>query len=129
MACPHVPGRRLGLVVIVALIGIVGIQSAVSAPPPLKVGAVSRHASRYVGKQVTIAGYLLARESGYVLVSDEPGGRIGHYDLPVTGDGLATLRPRLRYVFEGRLLDHGLKAINGDPVHLELSAPVTPAGQ
>ena len=107
MACPHVPGRRLGLVVIIALIGIVGIQSALSAPRPLKVGAVSRHASRYVGKQVTVAGHLLARESGYVLVSDEPGGRIGHYDLPVTGEGLAAVRPQVRYVFDGRLLDHG----------------------
>ena len=71
------------------------------------------------------AGYVLARENGYVLVSDEPGGRIGHFDVPVTGAGVADLKPRVRYVFEGQLLDHGLKAVNGDPVHLELSAPPT----
>ena len=126
MACPNVPSWNLAVFAI-ALTGILGAHSAVSAPQPLKVGTVSRHASGYAGKQVSIVGYVLARENGYVLVSDEPGGRIGHYDLPVTGAALADLKPRVRYVFQGELLDHGLKAVNGDPVHLELSGPVTAA--
>jgi hypothetical protein len=122
-----VPGWNVGGAVAIALIGIVAAPPAFSAALPLKVGAVSRHASGYVGKPVNIAGYVLASENGYVLISDEPGGSIGHYDLPVTGEGLADLKPRVRYVFEGQLLDRGLKAVNGDPVHLELTAPPSKA--
>jgi hypothetical protein len=87
---------------------------------------VTRHASHYLDRQVTVAGYELAAEEGYVLVSDEPGGRIGHYDLPVTGPGIGSLEPHKRYVFTGRLRAHGLTAVNGDPVHLELDVPASP---
>ena len=73
-------------------------------------------------------GYLLARENGYILFSDEPGGRIGRYDLPVTGDGIDGIVPGKRFVIEGTFLDHGLTASNGNPDHLELVKPPQPAG-
>jgi hypothetical protein len=126
MAFPHVPPRRRILPAPIAVM-LLALQPALAASAPLKIGAVTRHASRYVGKPVTLAGYLLAQEKGYVLVSDEPGGKAGHYDLPVTGPGVGDLKPKVRYVFEGRLLGKGLVAVNGDPVHLELSTPAVEA--
>ena len=100
------------------------------APRPTvhKVGAVTRHAAKFIGQDVVMRGYLIARESGYILFSDEPGGRIGRYDLPVTGDGIDGIVPGKRFVIEGTFLDHGLTASNGNPDHLELTAPPQLAG-
>ena len=104
------------------------VYPAASAPTVHKVGAVTRHAAKFIGQDVVMRGYLLARENGYILFSDEPGGRIGRYDLPVTGDGIDKIVPRKRYVIEGTFLDHGLTALNGNPDHLELVKPPQPAG-
>ena len=108
----------LGAAVLVAL-----TYPAVSAPAIHKVGAITRHAAKFVGQDVAMRGYMLARADGYILFSDEPGGRIGRYDLPVSGGGIDQIQPGKRYVIEGRFLDHGLKASNGNPDHLELTAP------
>lgn len=89
-------------------------------PVPLKVGAVTRHADRFAGQHVLLSGYLLAREPGYILFSDEARGRISPYDLPVTGAGIDQMVPLKRYLIEGEVLDHGLAAGNGNPYHLEL---------
>lgn len=78
-----------------------------------------------MGKEVTITGFLLRQEDGYAIISDEPGGKLGHFDLPVVGDGVAALLPKVRYDLQGLLLDQGLNAVNGDPVHLQLTAPVS----
>ena len=87
-----------------------------------KIGAVTWHARQYVGQKVTLTGYLLAREAGYVLFSDEPTGNISAHDLPVSGLGLDQLQPMIKYVIEGTFLDHGLQANNGSLYHLELTA-------
>ncbi len=101
---------------------------AMSAPVIHKVGAVTRHAATFVGHDVAMRGYMLSRADGYIFFSDEPGGRIGRYDLPVSGDGIDQIQPGKRYVVEGRFLDSGLKASNGNPDHLELTAPPQLAG-
>ena len=88
-----------------------------------KVGAVTWHASQYVGQTVKLVGYLVAREPGYVLFSDEPTGKISTHDLPVSGVGVDTFQPMRKYIIEGILLDHGLQARNGNHYHLELAAP------
>jgi len=121
--------HSLKAVLAAAALAAVGlVQPAVSAPVVHAVGAVTRHASKFIGKDVAMRGYLLARRNGYILFSDEPGGRIGRYDLPVSGTGIDRIVPHKRYVIEGTFLDHGLKASNGNPDHLELTALPQPAG-
>ncbi len=106
-----------------ALVGAAAVHPAASAPVVHKVGAVTRHAAKFIGQDVVMRGYLLARADGYILFSDEPGGRIGRYDLPVTGAGIDAIVAHKRYVIEGMFLDHGLTASNGNPDHLELTKP------
>ena len=65
--------------------------------------------------------YVLAREPGYVLFSDEATGKIGVHDLPVNGPGAEAMLPARKYVIEVVFLDHGLTASNGSPLHLELT--------
>ncbi len=74
-----------------------------AAPVVNKVGAVTRHAARFVGQEVAMRGYLLARENGYILFSDEPGGRIGRFDLPVTGTGIDQIVPRRALPYRGHV--------------------------
>lgn len=94
------------------------------APSPLyTIGQVTRHAANFIGQTLRLAGYLLGRESGYAIFSDEPGGAIGRYDLPVTGPGLDNLVSGQKYELTGRFLDQGLAASNGNPDHLELLSP------
>lgn len=98
------------------------------AAPVHRVGAVTWHAARYAGKVVTLRGYLLAHRPGYILFSDEPGGKISAHDLPVTGTGIAAIKARRKYRLTGRFVKGGLKASNGNPYHLELTAAPTPRG-
>jgi hypothetical protein len=123
MADIHRPLRT-----VVLAVAAFAVHPAASAPVIHTVGAVTRHAASFVGQDVVLSGYLLARQDGYVLFSDEPNGRIGRYDLPVTGDGIDQIAPGKRYVLEGTFLDHGLTASNGNPDHLELVRPPQPAG-
>jgi len=92
-------------------------------PTPLKVGAVTRHAERFVGQHVLLSGYLLARDAGYILFSDEPRGKISRYDLPVAGPGIDQIMPTKRNLIEGEFLDRSVAASNGSQYQLELSAP------
>lgn len=115
------PGRALA--VAAGFMTALALHVAACALTVHSVGAVTRHASGYVGHEVVMSGYVLARRSGYVLFSDEPDGAISRYDLPVVGKGIAQMKPRTRYIIQGKFLDHGLVASNGNPDHLQLSAP------
>lgn len=99
---------------------------ALAAPPVHKVGAVTWHAARYAGKEVTVQGYLLRQHKGYVLFSDEPGGKVSAHDLPVTGPGAEQIAAKRKYRLTGRFVKGGLAAANGNPFHLELTAPPLP---
>ncbi len=92
-----------------------------------KVGQVTWHAKRFVDREIVVSGYLLKRENGYVIVSDEDRGAISAHDLPVSGPGIDQMQSATKYVMKGKFLDRGLSASNGSPYHLELAAPPEPA--
>jgi hypothetical protein len=108
---------------VAAIVAVCGDGRARAAPTVHKVGEVTWHAKSFIGKDVTVVGYVLAVEKDYVLVSDERTGKISAHDLPVTGAGIDQLQPAMKYVLEGKLLDRGLRASNGSPYHLDLTAP------
>ncbi len=89
------------------------------------VGEVTRDPLPFIGQTVLIRGFLLKKESGYVIVSDEPSGPVSNYDLPVTGQGINIMQPNQAYFIEGTFLGQGLIASNGNPYHLDLSSPPT----
>lgn len=93
--------------------------------PVHKVGKVTWHPLGYVGKTIALKGYLLQRDKGFILFSDEPGGKISAHDLPVTGTGIDTLKDHQLYLLHGRFTKGGLVAANGNPYHLELTEPPT----
>ena len=115
--------RLVAALAVAAVVVAAAVLPAASAPVVHTVGSVTRHAAKFVGREVTMRGYLLARADGYILFSDEPGGRIGRYDLPVAGDGIDQIAPGQRTIIEGTFLDQGLTALNGNPDHLELTKP------
>ena len=88
-----------------------------------KVGAVTWHAKTYAAQIVSVRGYVLALEDGYLLFSDEPTGAISAHDLPVEGPGTKAMVLKGKYVLVGRFVAGGLKASNGNPYHLELTMP------
>ena len=120
---------RSGLVWLAAGICCAALASAVgsdrvSADAVVhKVGQITWHAKKFVDQDVTLVGYVLARDKDYVFFSDEPKGKVSAHDLAVAGPGLDQTEPMKKYVIEGRFLDHGLKARNGSVYHLELTAP------
>lgn len=116
--------RTVLLLATLSLSASAAVAAGTSAP--LKVGAVTWHTARYAGKKITLRGYLLRREAGYLIFSDEAGGSLSAHDLPVTGTGLDSVEPRRAYTLSGRLVKGGLAAVNGNPYHLELSAPPVP---
>ncbi len=89
------------------------------------VGEVTRHAQSFVGQSVLIRGYLLKKETGYAIFSDEATGTISSFDLPVTGQGVDLMQPDQAYLIEGIFLRQGLTASNGNSYHLQLSSPPT----
>ena len=91
-----------------------------------KIGAVTWHPLKFVGKEVTLSGYMLSREKDYVIFSDEPTGRISSHDLPVSGPGTEALQSHKKYKIQGKFLDSGLVATNGNTYHLELTAAPVP---
>ena len=103
------------------LVVALGSQAGGAANAVHKVGAVTWHAAKFVGKDVVLEGYVLAKEPGYVLFSDEATGKITAHDLPVAGPGDDTMQTKTKYVIEGVFLDQGLSASNGSPYHLELT--------
>ena len=101
-----------------------GIASATTVSPIVhKVGAVTWNARKFWSKPVSVRGYVLALADGYVLFSDEATGAISAHDLPVTGAGIETMVLKGKYTLEGNFVAGGLKASNGNPNHLELTAP------
>lgn len=97
------------------------IESPTQNLPTHAVGEVTRHTAGFVGQTVLLRGYLLKKETGYIIFSDEPTGSISNFDLPITGQGIDLIQPGRAYVVEGTFLDHGLVASNGNTYHLELS--------
>jgi hypothetical protein len=116
-------GTLAAMVMAAGVAAFLPVHAMAAEPTVHKVGAVTRHAGKFVGQHVLLSGYPLAREQGYILFSDEPRGRISRYDLPVVGAGVDKMRRTKRYLIEGEFLDHGLTASNGSRYHLELSAP------
>jgi hypothetical protein len=98
-----------------------GAATAADAPP-LKVGAMTWHPEKFVGKEVTLSGYPLSREKDYVIFSDEPKGRVSSHDLRVSGPGMEALQFHKKYQIQGKFLDSGSVAKNTNRYHLELTA-------
>jgi len=88
--------------------------------PLYTIGQVTRHASNFVNQNVKVSGYLIKRETGYLIFSDESGGAISSYDLPVTGSGIETVQPKQKYILEGKFVKGGLRSSNHNLYHLEL---------
>jgi hypothetical protein len=107
---------------IAGLVTAVDLGRAAADAAVHKVGEVTRHPRKFIDQGVVLTGYVLARESDYVLFSDEPTGRVSAHDLPVTGAGFDRMKPMKKYRIEGIFRDHGLKANNGSDYHLELTA-------
>lgn len=89
---------------------------------PDRIGAITRHPSSFINKHIFIQGYILKKENGYVIFSDEPNGTISKTDLPVAGAGIDSMVMNQIYILEGIFTDHGLSASNGSIYHLDLSA-------
>lgn len=94
-----------------------------SGEVPRTVGDVVRHAEQYLTGATVIRGYPLKDMGTYVVFSDERSGGLTPRDLPVTGVGIAGLKTGQAYVLSGHLVDGGLKAVNGNRYHFELTAP------
>lgn len=107
--------------------GTVATAQASPIPNPSTlqtIGQVTRHASQFVNQTVRLQGYLIKKENGYLIFSDEPNGAISSYDLPVVGPGIDAVLFNQKYVLEGKFVYGGLKSSNGNLYHLELtSAP------
>lgn len=76
----------------------------------------------HASQVVTITGYVLAKDAGYVLFADEPTGKISSHDLPVIGPGIDQMQLTKKYVLTGQFVACGLRASNGNSYHLELAA-------
>ena len=95
---------------------------ATASPLPLHtVGQVTRHASGFIGQEVRLAGYLIKKESSYIIISDETTGTMSNFDLPVTGSGISAVQSGKKYIFQGMFLNQGLVSSNQSPTHLELT--------
>jgi hypothetical protein len=90
-----------------------------------KIGAVTWHPLKFIGQEITLSGYFLAREKDYVFFSDEPKGKVSVHDLPVSGPGLEALQFQKKYKIQGKFLDGGLTVSSGSAYHLELTAAPT----
>lgn len=114
------PARSQVLALVLCLLA----GSAAATPAVVhKVGAVTWNAGKYASQLVTVRGYVLALGVGYVLFSDEPTGAISAHDLPVSGPGVDQMVLKGKYTLQGRFVAGGLTASNGNPYHLELTAP------
>lgn len=96
-----------------------------TTPTTLKIGQVTWHPDDFINQNIHAEGYLLTKESGYAVFSDESSGSVTPHDLAVTGPGLDTLKFKQKYVLEGKFVFGGLESINKSPYHLELSNPPT----
>ncbi len=87
---------------------------------PHTIGQITWHAKDFLNQTVKIQGYLLKKETGYVIFSDEAAGPITSHDLPVVGSGTGKLQFKQKYILEGKFVAGGLQASNNNPNHLEL---------
>ncbi len=101
--------------------------AASASPTPTRnlplhtIGQVTWHPKNYINQNVSMQGYLLKREVGYVIFSDEATGPITSHDLPVVGPGIDAVQLGQKYILEGRFIKGGLESSNKSPYHLELS--------
>ena len=109
------------LLVSMAVPAIPTLGTSTPVLTPATIGAVTRHAGAYVGKVILLHGYVLKKETGYVIMSDEPGGSISSYDLPVSGAGEDIMQVGSTYLIQGIFLSKGLLSSNESKNHLELS--------
>ncbi len=93
----------------------------------MTIGQLTWHSAGYVGKEVSLVGYLRKQENGYAIFSDEVSGAISAHDLPVIGAGISYAKVGTKYILDGTFLGHGLTSINKNPNHLELLQPLEPA--
>ena len=107
---------------------IAGTTPSTTAENPMAyaVGTITRNPAPYIGTLLAIRGYLLQKDAGYDIISDEPTGSIGPYDLPVTGQPIASLDPGILYTLHGTFLDQGLTADNGNPDHFAVTSISAP---
>ncbi|MBZ9799596.1 hypothetical protein [Mesorhizobium sp. ES1-4] len=87
-----------------------------------RIGSVTWHPDQYAGQVLDLVGYPLARRDGYVLFSDEAQGAVSAHDLPVAGANVDKMQLHRRYYIQGKFVGGGLKASNGNPYHLQLTA-------
>ena len=85
------------------------------------IGQITRHAKDFVGKNIKVAGYLIKKETDYLIFSDEAMGAISSFDLPVIGQGVDIVKSGKKYVLEGKFIEGGLQSSNKNLYHLELS--------
>ncbi len=97
--------------------------------PASTIGKITRHAQNFINQNIKVQGYLIKRETGYIIISDEASGAISRYDLPVIGPGIDTVQPDKKYIFQGTFLDQGRVFSNNNPDHLELSQPPESSAQ
>ena len=106
-------------VAVVANINTVSKKTII--PAPIRVGAVTWHTKNFVNKEVKIVGFVLKKEKGYILFSDEATGPVTVGDMPVVGSGVDNMVLKGKYILQGVFLYNGLTASNGNQYHLELT--------
>lgn len=111
------PGNNLGQ------LNIPDGMDIIKHPQLSSIGSITHQASNFLNQTVKVQGYLLKKENGYAIFSDEPSGAISQYDLPVVGTGVDTVVPNKKYILEGRFVAGGLQSSNGNLNHLELTSP------
>ncbi len=116
------PGNGLGQLSVPDGIDINKRDSSMQELPLHTIGQVTRHATDFVGQNVKVAGYLLKKEIGYLIFSDEATGAISSFDLPVTGSGVEMVKSGQKYILEGKFVQGGLQSSNNNLYHLELSS-------
>ena len=87
------------------------------------IGSVTRHSNNFLNQLVKLQGYLLKKEDGYAIFSDEALGTISSFDLPLTGAGIDSVQYGQKYILQGKFVSGGLQSSNNSPNHLELSNP------
>jgi hypothetical protein len=92
-----------------------------AAPAPISVGYLMKHRQSLVGVETAIEGYMIKKDTGYIIFSDEKIDTPNPNDLPVNGSGEERIMPRQKYILTGRLVYKGLAASNGNPYHFELT--------
>jgi hypothetical protein len=91
------------------------------------IGYVTRHhAAELVNTIIKMSGYMLKREKGYIIISDEKVDIPNPHDLPVTGNGVDLVKSLKKYTFTGKLVYQQLNASNQDPYSLQLITPPVP---